>query len=180
MVCMVVRWEARRRGFSTSALLTVHTRPRSRGSMGPRYYLIFNTGRQRLLTHNTRANFAKVVIFLQFSFLCGLVCPGHLEKNELNSDPHFKAVWICECFTCRKIRLLEGNAKYRHLKKVTCKGTLRQVFICLKPRIPYPPLHNVYVYTVYIFTQGGGERVEPDRRGEGQQFTKLGRNNKND
>ena len=29
----------------------------------------------------------------------------------------------------RKIRLREGNAKYRHLKKLTCKGTLRQVFI---------------------------------------------------
>ncbi len=30
---------------------------------------------------------------------------------------------------CRKIRLIEGNAKYHHLKKLTCKGTLRQVFI---------------------------------------------------
>ncbi len=36
----------------------------------------------------------------------------------------------------RKIRLIEGNAKCRHLKKLTCKGTLRQVFICLRP----PPL----------------------------------------
>jgi hypothetical protein len=29
----------------------------------------------------------------------------------------------------RKIRLIEVNAKMRHLKKLTCKGTLRQVFI---------------------------------------------------
>ncbi len=29
----------------------------------------------------------------------------------------------------RKIRLIEVNAKCRHLKKLTCKGTLRQVFI---------------------------------------------------
>jgi hypothetical protein len=29
----------------------------------------------------------------------------------------------------RKIRLKEGNAKCRQLKKLTCKGTLRQVFI---------------------------------------------------
>ncbi len=29
----------------------------------------------------------------------------------------------------RKIRLIEGNAKCRHLKTVTCKETLRQVFI---------------------------------------------------
>ncbi len=81
-----------------------------------------------------------------------------------------------------KIMLIEGNAKCRHLKKLTSKGTSRQVFICLRPRTPYPPpppLHTVYghtVYTVYLFTQGrGGERIEPERRLEGQQFTKLGR-----
>jgi hypothetical protein len=32
--------------------------------------------------------------------------------------------------TRRKIRLIESNAKCRHLKKLTCKGTLLQVFIC--------------------------------------------------
>ncbi len=37
----------------------------------------------------------------------------------------------------RKIGQIESNAKYRHLKKLTCKGTLRQVFICLRP--PSPP-----------------------------------------
>jgi len=84
----------------------------------------------------------------------------------------------------RKIRFIEGNAKCRHLKKFAYTGTLRQVFICLRPRTPYrSPLtgHNVYVYTVYLFTQGrGGGRVEPERRGEGQQFTKLGRNYQRD
>jgi hypothetical protein len=34
------------------------------------------------------------------------------------------------------IRLIESNTKCRYLKKITCKGTLRQVFICLRP----PPL----------------------------------------
>ena len=57
-----------------------------------------------------------------------------------------------------KIRLIEGKAKCRHLKKLTWKGTLRQLFICLRPRIPYsPPLPNcIRVYTVYLFTQGRG------------------------
>ncbi len=76
----------------------------------------------------------------------------------------------------RKRRLIEGNAKCRHLKKLTSTWTLR-------PRTPYhrpppPPLHTVYVNTVYLFTQGregGREESEPERRLEGQQFTKLGR-----
>jgi hypothetical protein len=34
------------------------------------------------------------------------------------------------------------------------------------------PLHSVNVYTVYLFTQEGGEgRVELERRLKGQQFT---------
>ncbi len=33
----------------------------------------------------------------------------------------------------RKIRFIEGKAKCCHLKKLTFKGTLRQVFICLSP-----------------------------------------------
>jgi hypothetical protein len=33
----------------------------------------------------------------------------------------------------RKVRLIESNAKCRYLKIYTCKGTLRQVFICLRP-----------------------------------------------
>ncbi len=52
----------------------------------------------------------------------------------------------------------------------------------------YPPpsylLHTVCVYTVYLFTreggEWGGERVEPERRGEGQKFTKLGRKYQHD
>ncbi len=29
----------------------------------------------------------------------------------------------------RKVRLIESNVKCRYLKKMTCKGTLRQVFL---------------------------------------------------
>ncbi len=51
----------------------------------------------------------------------------------------------------RKIRPKEGNAKSRHLKKSTCKGVLRQVFICLKMKTrrlhdsPLPLLNFSYL-----------------------------------
>ncbi len=74
----------------------------------------------------------------------------------------------------RKIRLKEGIAKISSSKKFICKGTLRQVFICLRPRTSYPPppLHTVYVYTLrlYLFTihtgKGGGVRFETQSREE--------------
>jgi hypothetical protein len=59
--------------------------------------------------------------------------------------------------TRRKIRLIEGNANGRHLKN-TCKGTLRPVFICVRPRTPYPP-PSYTLYTsikhTYSHTKGG-------------------------
>jgi hypothetical protein len=53
-----------------------------------------------------------------------------------------------EHYNRRNIRLTHrGNAKFRH-KKLTCKGTLRQMFICLRPRSAYHPpplpLHTVF------------------------------------
>jgi hypothetical protein len=45
------------------------------------------------------------------------------------------------CYERRKIRIMEANAKCRHLKELTCKGTSE----AQKP-IP-PPLHTVYVDT---------------------------------
>ncbi len=70
----------------------------------------------------------------------------------------------------RKIRLIESNAKFRHLTSLTCKGTLRQVFICLRPRTPYPPplTHCIHVYSILIHTGrgGGGELKKPVRREE--------------
>ncbi len=74
----------------------------------------------------------------------------------------------------RKIRREEGKVKCRHLKKLTYKGTLRQMFICLRPRTLYPPpppytLHTCTVYGLLFHTgKGGGGRVEPERRSEGQ------------
>ncbi len=56
-------------------------------------------------------------------------------------------------------------------KKLTCKGTLRQVFIFLSP-----PLRTVNILYTYSHREGveGWGRVEPKRRLESQQFTKLG------
>ncbi len=70
----------------------------------------------------------------------------------------------------RKIRLAEGNAKCHHLKKLTCKGTFRQVFICLRPRTLTPPplyilLHTVYVYSVCILIHTGRGRELNRREG---------------
>jgi hypothetical protein len=93
---------------------------------------------------------------------CVLVLPASLRDcSELS----------CACSLKRippsgKIRLIEGNAKCRHPKKLACQGTLRQVFICLRPRTPYhpppPPItHCKRVYiTVYLILQGRGGRRE--------------------
>jgi hypothetical protein len=44
-------------------------------------------------------------------------------------------------------------------KKLTCKGTLQQVFYLTEASAPisHPPLHTVCVFSVYLFTQGSGE-----------------------
>jgi hypothetical protein len=79
------------------------------------------------------------------------------------------------------LNYIDTKPKCRRLKILTCKVTLRQVFICLRPSpilTPYPPFpYTVYVHTVNLFTQGrgGGGRDEPERRLEGQQLTNLGR-----
>ncbi len=52
---------------------------------------------------------------------------------------------------------IDTNAKCRHQKKFTCKGTLRQVFICPIP--PPPRSHTVYVYVNSHREGGDGERT---------------------
>ncbi len=61
-------------------------------------------------------------------------------------------------FSRTKIRLIEGNAKCRQLKKLACKVTLRQVFYLSETQNPVPPTltHCTSVYNVLIHTGKGG------------------------
>ncbi len=70
--------------------------------------------------------------------------------------------WLINCIDTKA-----KCTKCSHLKKLTCKGTLRHGLICLRPStIPPPPLHTcilVRVYSIFIHTGkrgwrgGGGE-----------------------
>ncbi len=63
----------------------------------------------------------------------------------------------------RKIRLIVSNAKCRHLNEIDLKRDFAAGVYLSEAQNPIPPLHTVCVYTVYLFTQGGG-RVKPRRR----------------
>ncbi len=87
-------------------------------------------------------------------------------RNALSCRERFPVQHFREWLPWRKIKLIEGNAKCRHLKKFASKGTLPQVFICLRPRNPYP-LTTYTVYTLYLFTQGGGGESWEGQRSNG-------------
>jgi hypothetical protein len=61
-----------------------------------------------------------------------------------------------------KIRRIESNAKCRYLKKLTCKGTLQQVFYLSDvPSLPIIPYYTVYLcmYNI-LFTRGRANQRE--------------------
>jgi len=109
-------------------------------------------------------------------FLFVLIASLKCEHREGENPPIYSGAGrLKQRVERRKIRLIEGNAKCRHVKK---KIILRQVFICLRPRPhTYPLTHCIRVYRILIYREGGeGGRGEPTRRKEeGQQCTKLGR-----
>ncbi len=67
----------------------------------------------------------------------------------------------------RKERLIEC----RPLIKLTCKGTLRQVFICLRPKTQHPPPYTLYTCTPYIYLHRERGRGESLTREKGREAT---------
>ncbi len=96
-----------------------------------------------------------------------------LKTKETGPTGHIQDTHVPASDYTVKIRLIENNAKCRHLKKLTCKGPLRQVFYLsevpsppMTPNSPPPLTHCLPVYsTIYLFTQrrGGGGGLK--RRG---------------
>jgi hypothetical protein len=81
------------------------------------------------------------------------------------------------CIAARKIREARGVCSLKHkthrrqckmssFKQMSCKGTLRQAFICLRPRTaipPPPPTHCIRVYSILIqYSQNREERGKGD------------------
>jgi hypothetical protein len=81
--------------------------------------------------------------------------PLFCSKNNLMLVWEHKLYRISCC--SKKIRLIEGNAKHRHLEKFPVKGHYGRCFICLRPRNPPPPPYT------RVFTQGRGESWTRDK-----------------
>ena len=63
-----------------------------------------------------------------------------------------RVVFYSQTFGPQKDKAHRRQCKCCHLK-LTCKGTWRQVFICLRIRTPYPPFtHCICVYNILIHT----------------------------
>jgi|688.fasta_scaffold323574_1 hypothetical protein len=66
----------------------------------------------------------------------------------------------------RKISLTEVNAKCRHLKKFTCKGTFAADVYLSEAQTPKTPLTHYIRVQYYTYSHRAGGRVDPERRGE--------------
>ncbi len=63
-------------------------------------------------------------------------CPWNSLPSLFCVRGQIRKLVFSEAVLLLQIRLIEGNAKCRHLKTLTSKGTLRHVFICLRLRTP--------------------------------------------
>jgi hypothetical protein len=75
-------------------------------------------------------------------------------------------VWLYLSYLllCRKIRLIESNAKCRYLKNRPVKGLWGRCFICL-PILPPPPytLYSIRVNSILIQTGKGGVELTREK-----------------
>jgi hypothetical protein len=64
-----------------------------------------------------------------YKYVRGILCTACVYVTRVIKWVHLQIFLLfAESIQCRKIRLIESNAKCRYLKKWTCEGTLRQVF----------------------------------------------------
>ncbi len=115
-----------------------------------------------------------------------LLCVGFAKKDF--SPSHWSGCQTVRCWTPFWPRLNDDHTSHfttnnfkrdwgverKDARLIKNKETLRQAFICLRPittyRYPLPPytlhtLHTCIHYSIlYLFTQGRGGGVEPERR----------------
>jgi hypothetical protein len=96
----------------------------------PRLFIVYKSKNIKL--------FKKYYLFLFFKHAVDFFC--ELQEPAYRKGTVDFTLLRLETLERRQVRVIKGNAKCRHLKKFTCKGTLRKVFICLRPRTPYPRL----------------------------------------
>ncbi len=95
------------------------------------------------------------------------IYPTGLVSSFMETIPYARAQYA------QKNKIHRRQCKVSSTKKITCKLTLRQVLISLRPRTPYPPppppyTHCIRVYSIQnLVTQRRGGGVEPERRLEG-------------
>jgi hypothetical protein len=89
----------------------------------------------------------------------------HLCSNMGELVPGFYSMYLfLDGLSHRKIRLMKATRNLKISKNIDLRSVKGLCGRCLYlsedpslPMTPYsPPLHTVYVYTLYLFTQGGG------------------------
>ncbi len=97
-----------------------------------------------------------------------------MKKNSgVNIKVHLIKRSFHHIWNRRQIRLIEGNAECHKNKRLTWKGTLRQMFICLRPRIPYPP-HTLYTCIQHTYSHRKGEESSTREKVRGATAPKSG------
>ncbi len=132
---------------------------------------ISDTGSRRLPVSTSRYLKKKISLALLFRTLSSSVGEYFVHVVGFYLNLAIFATW--KSFQHGLINCIDIKAKCHNLKNWPVKGLCgRCLFVW------GPPLHTVYILYTYSHREGieGWGRVEPKRRLEGQQFTKLGQN----